>query len=172
MSILFLIGMPGAGKSYWGKELATAHQLPFIDLDGFIEMQEEMSIKDIFDTRGEKTFREIERAALISIIYQLTFPAIIACGGGTPMFYDNMQVMRVVGCVVYLKTPLPILIERLQIAFQTRPLLNGPDPLQELLEQLYASRHEVYEQAQHILPTENISLTTFDQIISSCINRP
>ena len=171
MSAIFLIGMPGAGKTYWGKEIGAAYDLPFIDLDGFIEMQEQLTIPEIFAAKGEDSFRLIEQAALKSIIAQLTFPAIIACGGGTPVFFDNMQVMKEAGTVVYLEAPLPILYDRLQETLNMRPILKDEDSLASLLEILYVSRKEIYEQADHILNAIDITVATFTQIIDTCINK-
>ena len=95
---IFLTGFMGSGKSYTGRRLSEALGIPFIDLDHWIEDQEGQSIQAIFEKSGEAAFRQIEREALHQMIaYE---QAVIACGGGAPCFFDNMEWMNRHGITV------------------------------------------------------------------------
>jgi len=89
----------GCGKTTIGKKLSKALQLPFIDLDTLIEKNENTSINTIFDTFGENYFREIERKYLLKVFEYET--GIIATGGGTPCFFNNMELMNKNGISVF-----------------------------------------------------------------------
>ena len=123
---IFLIGMMGSGKSTTGEQLAKLLGWPFIDLDLRIEDQQRCSIAQIFSEKGEKGFRLLEREALQSVL-ALASPAVIACGGGTPCFFDNMENMKNSGWVVYLQTPVEVLKKRLVSGDPERPLLSDRD---------------------------------------------
>src|SRR5688572_14636881 len=95
---IFLIGFMGAGKTYWGKQLAEHWDLPYYDLDEVIVAEEEMAVSDIFSTKGEDYFRERESAILRGLVKQERF--LISCGGGTPCFQDNMDFMNENGTTI------------------------------------------------------------------------
>lgn len=120
---IYLIGMPGCGKSTEGKQLAKHLGWVFIDLDHFIEEQEGVSIENIFANKGELYFRKIEKAAL-----QKTFElnhTIIACGGGTIAFEDNMKQINFYGASIYLKASNNFLLSRIKASKSLRPLFLG-----------------------------------------------
>lgn len=171
MSAIFLIGMPGAGKTYWGKKIGEGYQLPFLDMDSYIERATQQSIAEIFTKDGETYFRELETQVLKNVIEQHPAPIVIACGGGTPVFNDNMNFMRQNGCTVYLQASIETLVSRLATQEASRPLLKDT-AMEEMLQFLYSQRKEVYEQASYILQAEDISITNFAQIISSCTKEP
>jgi len=170
MSMIFLIGMPGAGKSYWAEKVALANNIPLIDLDKRIEEKEGQSISSLFNTQGEAYFREQE-ATMLKEIIDSNANTIIACGGGTPCFADNLTQMKKAGNTIYLRSDVDLLVSHLQNKAENRPLLQDVD-MKTYLQQLLNMRKHIYEQADYILDAENISLSTFDKIISSCINRP
>lgn len=91
---IYLLGMPGSGKSTLSKQLAKEINYHFLDLDEWIVQHERNSISEIFAIKGEEYFREIERKALL---YSLTLQrTVIATGGGTPCFliiYKSSKVM-------------------------------------------------------------------------------
>jgi len=171
MSMIFLVGMPGAGKSYWAEKVALANNIPFIDLDKRIEEKERQSISSLFNAQGEAYFREIETSMLKEIIDNDNPNAIIACGGGTPCFADNLMQMKKAGIIIYLRANIDLLASHLKNETENRPLLQDIN-METYLQQLLNMRKHIYEQADYILDAENISLSTFDKIISSCINRP
>ena len=139
----------GSGKSYLGKQLAKELQWNFIDLDTYLENKEAKTITQIFEEGGEALFRQLERDYLTATgDFEKT---VIATGGGCPCFYDNMEWMDVSGQTVYLKTPVSILVNRLQTETDHRPLLAGKSE-QELtvfIAHKLAERTGYYEQAQH-----------------------
>ncbi len=167
----FLIGMPGAGKTYWGERIAAHYQIEFIDLDRQIETIAGKSVADIFNADGEEKFRQLEHEALQTIIAGHRTVTVVSCGGGTPFYFNNLELMKQSGVVIYLKSEIRQLIKNLDENTVIRPLLAQTNDLAATLTTLLRQRQAVYEQAHHILPTGNISLTTFAQIIAICTNR-
>lgn len=153
----------GAGKSYWGKQLADHWQLPYYDLDEVIVEAEEMAIADIFANKGEDYFREKESRLLRELSEQDNF--LIACGGGTPCFQENMDFMNEHGTTIWINPSLEAMVERLQRKKYKRPLiadLEGED-LIGFVEKKMAERLPFYQQSRHIISSDNISLDTFTQ---------
>lgn len=133
-----------------GKQLAEQLQWNFIDLDAYLEAKEGKTISQIFEEGGEKLFRQLERDYLTATgDFEKT---VIATGGGCPCFFDNMEWMDVNGQTIYLKTSVPILVERLQAETAHRPLLVGKSKaeLTAFIEQKLEERKGYYEQAQVI----------------------
>ena len=107
----FLIGFMGSGKTYVGKRLANELDIPFYDLDEYIEEKEGKKISEIFNEKGEEYFRQVERMCLRD--FGIIGDAVIACGGGTPCFFDNMEWINKTGTSIYLQTPVKIIVDRL-----------------------------------------------------------
>ena len=158
----FLVGMPGSGKSYWGQQVAARYSMPYIDLDSAITAVENMSIPQIFEAYEEEGFRERERKCLLDIIESVDGDAIIACGGGTPCFYDNMQLMKDAGTVIYLEATPDYLQQNMEKDSGVRPLLDGSTAQ---LAEMLTSRGPYFRQAHLILQAKDISLATFEKII-------
>lgn len=145
---VFLIGYMGSGKTTIGKALATQLKVSFVDLDDLIVANAGHPISEIFEGKGEETFRKMEKSALRSL--KNTSDAIIACGGGTPCFYDNMDWMKSNGLTVYLKNTPTQIIQNLGNQIDHRPLLQGKSK-KELLEYIEVhlnKRASFYEQAK------------------------
>lgn len=138
---IFLVGMPGAGKSTFGKFLAKEIGYQFIDLDTEIERHEARSISTIFSEDGESRFREIEFDLLRKQVNKKT---VVATGGGAPCFFDNMTWMNANGLTVFLNPGLEVLIQRTQNT-DHRPLLKNE--VKERLEELLENRMQFYTQA-------------------------
>ncbi|RBL89177.1 shikimate kinase [Chitinophaga flava] len=164
---IFLLGFMGAGKSYWGKQLADHWQLPYYDLDEVIVEAEEMAISDIFATKGEDYFREKESSLLRELSRQDNF--LISCGGGTPCFQDNMDFMNEHGITIWINPSLEAMVERLQRKKHKRPLIQDLDDedLLDFVEKKMAERRPFYEQSMHIISSDNISLDTFTKNIEN-----
>jgi len=145
---IFLTGFMGCGKSHTGRRLSEALNVPFVDLDNWIENQEGQSIQAIFKTSGEAAFREIEREALHQMIQY--GQAVIACGGGAPCFFDNMEWMNRHGITIYLQTPVDELCRRLLPEMAHRPLLKGlnEQTLSDFIGEKLALREPYYLQSQ------------------------
>jgi shikimate kinase len=151
--LVFLIGMMGSGKTTLGKELAEKLGYTFLDLDVFIEQKENKTIAEIFATEGQERFRELEHEALQSIIsnYKL---AIVATGGGTPCFFDNIALMNTSGKTIFLDMPVENIAQRLSESdLSTRPLLAGKtqSELISFLGKTLADRRQFYVQAKYIV---------------------
>jgi len=148
----FLLGFMGCGKTHWGGILAQKSGLPFVDLDERVESESGQTIAEIFAEQGEKGFRALEQMALHSLAHAPD--TIVATGGGTPCFFDNMDWMNANGTTVYLRVAPALLGERLRAQKGIRPLLNGIEnrDLQGFIEQKIAEREPYYLAAQHIAP--------------------
>lgn len=96
---IFLTGYMGAGKTTLGKAFARELNIPFIDLDWYIEERLHKSIRELFIERGEASFRELERTMLHEVAEFEN--VIISTGGGTPCFFDNMEYMNEHGQTVF-----------------------------------------------------------------------
>src|SRR5690554_1166696 len=131
---IYLIGMPGSGKSTLGKRLAEQLQMPFIDLDHFIEQKHLLYIDEIFSMYGEEKFREIETESLKDVLNQ---NAVISTGGGIVMKKHNQTIME--GLKIYIDTPIEIIEKRLKSSYD-RPLLK-----EITLEELYDIRFLKYQ---------------------------
>ena len=129
--IIYLVGMPGSGKSTVGRELAGRLGIPFVDLDAEIEREQGRPIARIFAEEGEAHFRALEAEALTKAAKQ--DPAVVACGGGVVLEPANRIALRATGTAVYLSVPLGVLRERVQPAAD-RPLIHTDDDLVRLLE--------------------------------------
>ncbi|HMV09064.1 MAG TPA: shikimate kinase [Cyclobacteriaceae bacterium] len=147
---LYLIGLPGSGKSTLGKKLAGELSIPFIDLDHAIEQESGKSVAAIFSEHGEEYFRSLEAVALRQQSKSAEF--VMACGGGTPCFHDNMPFMNASGRTVFLNVPVSEILKRFMLTREhsLRPLLNESDPekLTGKLEDLLAKRLPFYTQAE------------------------
>lgn len=147
---IFLVGLPGTGKTFWGKQLAQKLQLPFFDLDALIEKNEEQSITEIFTTKGEAYFRTLETNTLKQLLAEEKF--VLATGGGTPCFNNNITIMLQQGIVIYINDELKNISARIMAEQGKRPLLNNLQQadLIEHLQQLKQQRDVYYHQAQLI----------------------
>jgi len=152
---IYLVGMPASGKSRLGRATAPLIGYSFIDLDDVIEDIEKASINQIFAEQGEEYFRKVEQKALHQTLPNKT---IIACGGGTPCFFDNMNFIKTHGFSVYLNETLDNLLAHLKEQQGTRPLLNSltEGELRHNLEQKLLQRIPYYQQADISLSSEEI----------------
>jgi shikimate kinase len=159
---IFLIGMPFVGKSYWGRQVAENSEKPFVDLDEYIAEKAGSDITHLFATLGEPGFRELERTCMLEVISSAPEGGVIACGGGTPCYLDNMKLLKRAGTVVYLQAPVSYLLANSLKSTEPRPLLGKDVDLSVKLQQLLEERHPVYAKAHYILQVEDITLTTFE----------
>ena len=157
--IVYLVGMPGAGKSVVGEELAGRLGVPFVDLDVEIEREQGRPIADIFAAEGEAAFRAMEAAALTKAGTQ--DPAVVACGGGVVLEPANRITLRNTGLVVYLDVPLYQLRERVRPAAE-RPLIREEGDLEKLL----AAREPLYREfAAHVVDGRGTPAEVADAIV-------
>lgn len=144
---IYLIGFMGTGKSTLGQYISDNMGVPFFDTDVMIESQTQMSINGIFDTLGEKEFRELEA----DVIRQTSIheKALIATGGGLPCYFENMQWMNDHGVTMYLLWKKEILISNLITQTSSRPLLNklNAQDAEMKIEMMLEERMPYYEMA-------------------------
>lgn len=148
MQPIFLIGYMGCGKSTMGRALSRTTGMKFIDLDNYIEGRYHQTVKEIFAQKGEEGFRAVERKMLHEV--SDFEDVIIACGGGTPCFYDNIEHMNSHGTTVWLNTSIEKLHTRLMRGRHKRPLIadkNDEELLQFIITAL-ESRKPHYSKAQ------------------------
>jgi shikimate kinase len=141
---IFLIGLPGSGKTTLGKSLASLLKTEFVDLDEQIAKQEQQPVPEIFQLKGEDYFRMVESKILHQWASQ-NQSFVMATGGGAPCFHNGMEVMNAVGKTIYLNVPTEELINRLKNT-AGRPLLQGD--VEKKLELLTAQREPVYQRAK------------------------
>ncbi len=160
----FLIGFMGCGKTYWAKQWGETFQLKYFDLDEEIEKREGKTISNIFKEKGEDYFRKIESHALKT--YMHLDEVIIACGGGTPCFFNNMQWMNKMGITIYLISSPGELAERLRKEKEARPLITDvPDDVMEtFIEQRLKQREPWYLQSMYHLHTRYLTNDNFEKI--------
>ncbi len=156
----------GSGKSYFGKKISEKYNLPYIDLDHYIEDNECQSISDIFKLKGENYFRQLEEITLKKIIL-LKNKHVIALGGGTPCYKNNMEQIKKNGFVIYLKNEFELLLHRIKNEELSRPLLQHylTENNIEKLKCLYEERHLIYQQADQILISDFKNLEELSTLI-------
>ncbi len=168
---IFLTGMPGSGKSWWGRHLSAACEIPFIDLDEVVEQKTNLSIAAIIQRYGEPAFRELETRFLQEVISSASEPILLSTGGGAILSKDNRRLFKQHGYTIYLKAGIDFLMERLRDELHLRPLLtSGPD-LRTRLEELLILRKPMYEQSDLILQVEHLQAEEFERIIRTCIEQ-
>ncbi len=130
---IILIGMPSCGKSTVGKRIASLLGRDFYDSDEELLPLLEMPINDYFSSNGEAPFREFEKKVISELSKKSG--AVIATGGGVPLFSENMERLRRNGVIVFLdRSP-----EKL-LATPDRPLSSDPEKLM----MRYRERYEIY----------------------------
>lgn len=156
------MGFMGAGKTTLGKALAKDLDVSFIDLDQYIERRYMKSVSQIFATRGEQGFREIESRMLREV--GEFDDVIVSCGGSTPLIGDNMDYMLGHGQTVYLKCDNDTLLRRLKSARSQRPLIASKtdEELAVFIESETKRREPGYLRAEFICPGDR--LESRDQI--------
>lgn len=153
-----LIGFMGCGKSTIGKQIAREKGMNFTDLDDYIQESSGESISNIFKHKGEKEFRNIESQCLREVL--LIPDQVVALGGGTPCFLNNMEIIRTLSTSIYLQISPEGLTRRLIRSHNPRPLIRGKSK-EELLEFInleLQKREEFYLQADYIIQSDQIQV--------------
>ena len=162
---IFLIGFMGAGKSYWGRKWAQQLNYSFIDLDDEIVKSEGQNIVSIFEEKGEDYFRKIEAEVLVKM--SSVENVIIACGGGTPCYNNNMDWMNEHGSTIYLcRTPVELYDNVVKEKLQ-RPLLKNLSEKEILsfIEQKLRERQAFYNQAKIILKNGQTTINSLEAVL-------
>ena len=155
---VFLLGFMGCGKTHWGKLIGQKLNIPFFDLDEEIVSSEGKSINGIFAEQGEEYFRLKEK----EVLYMITEnheSFVMASGGGTPCFYNNIDYMNKSGTTVWFNCSVDCLFKRLVNEKEKRPLIRNltDEQLKAYIMKKYADRKIFYQQASIIINDEEIS---------------
>lgn len=138
---IYVIGFMGAGKTTVGQEASRRLGVPFFDLDELIEAAEGMPVREIFAEKGEPHFRRRESDLLRST--QHLEHGVIATGGGTFTFEENIQFVLAHGVSVYLQAPLSLVMKRAGIRAAERPMFRDEAAVRDL----YQYRLRYYKMA-------------------------
>lgn len=142
---IVLIGFMGSGKSRIGRQLAAKLGWAHHDTDEMISKQVGMPVGDIIRSKGEASFRDVERNA-VSLV-SLNDRAVISTGGGVPLNPENMADLSKDGFVVWLKVSPETALRRAG-NIKTRPLIDPADPLGSIRQRM-EERNPIYERFAH-----------------------
>ncbi len=156
---IYLIGFMGSGKTHWGRLLSEKLGVRFFDLDEEIVEQAGKPITEIFATTGEEHFRMLEKDILRHISDKHE-SFIMACGGGTPCYFNNIEFMNQAGTSVWINTPVETLFSRLVNQKSKRPLIRdlSDDQLRGFISKKFSDRRMYYEQAELVVDEEPVEL--------------
>lgn len=133
----------GCGKTTVGKQLAKITSMEYIDIDQYIEKQQNTTIREIFEKYGEDYFRELEYEACKELSTKKG--CIISAGGGTLLFDRNIEALKKNATILLLDVPLNTIKYRLRND-KKRPLLQRPDK-EKVMEEMYNARLPLYKKA-------------------------
>jgi shikimate kinase len=155
--IYYFLGLPGCGKSYALQMMLGTPNVTGVDMDAHIQYAIGDTISNFVNQNGWEKFREIEQAALTELTAKFKLQnqgiAIIACGGGTPCFYNNMDFMNANGTTVWFNIPVPTIASRLIGTDNVRPMLKDNDVsmMNDFIENLLTERAPFYSKAAIII---------------------
>ena len=152
---IFLVGFMASGKTTLGSQLAALLGMSYVDMDEYIEKKNGKTIRQIFVTKGEEHFRKLENEALVQLAKE--DGVVVATGGGSACFHDNMEVMNSHGLTVYLKVSAEELVKRLAETKIDRPLLWGKstDELTVYIVEMLKIREPFYSKSKVVFPSDN-----------------
>lgn len=166
---IVLLGYMGCGKSVIGAFLANKLQIPFYDLDQEIEKETQISIAELFQTRGEIYFRKKENQVLKTFLTREN-NFVLSLGGGTPCYYNNHELLLQEDVFsIYLKASVDALVNRLINEKAQRPLLHNQDEvsLKDFINKHLFDRNFYYHQATKIVTVDGMSI---EQIVDEIEN--
>ncbi len=156
---IILVGFMGSGKSSTAKFMARNYRFRFVDTDRLIEKKVGMTVREIFETKGENFFRSVEKDIICdSLVFCSN--CVIATGGGFPCYFDNMKRLKKVGWVFYLELGFEIIISRVKNKTH-RPLLDNIKEARSL----YEHRIECYKEAHFVINASKTTKEVAEEII-------
>ena len=168
MEKIVLLGYMGCGKSTIANRLSKTINIPFVDLDQYIEKETKLSISAIFAQHGEIYFRKIEHELFVSLLSSQE-SMIIGLGGGTPCYANNHLLLKQDGVTsIYLKASIATLFARLSFNKSKRPLIaeKTNEEMKEFIAMHVFERSFYYNQAKHTVVVDDKSVEeTINDII-------
>ncbi len=161
---IYLTGFMGTGKTTVGKALSRLLQYRFIDTDSLIEKETGMTVVEIFSKHNEEYFRQLERKVLLSTVNLKK--AVIATGGGLPVYADNMKLINNNGVSVSLIADLETILKRISKDDDIRPLLQGENR-ETKINLLIQKRIYYYIQAHILVDTSKMTAEKVAEFISN-----
>ncbi|SCZ78017.1 shikimate kinase [Pseudobutyrivibrio xylanivorans] len=146
MSNIFLIGFMGTGKSTIAEALKRKYDMQIVDMDAEIEKEQQMAISDIFATKGEEYFRDLETQLIKDL--QKKDNVVVSCGGGAVLREENVTEMRKSGKVVLLNATPETILQRVKNS-HNRPLLEGNKNV-DFIRELMSKREDKYNRAADV----------------------
>lgn len=165
MRKIILLGYMGSGKSTIANSLSEMIEIPFIDLDCYIEEKAQSSIKAIFEKQGEIYFRKLEHEAFLELLNN-SEDLIIGLGGGTPCYANNHELLKGENRTsIYLKASIDTLFNRLVLEKSKRPLIASKtdEEMKEFIAMHLFERSYYYNHAQYTVSVDNQSI---EQIVN------
>lgn len=162
----------GSGKTTLGHGVEARTHISFIDLDEYIEQQQGLTIREIFQRHGEEAFRRLEHDTIAELSQRDNL--LVACGGGTPCHYNNMELMNSRGTTVWLDADAGTLHRRLCEGRANRPLIANldDDELREFIISSLQQRNKYYSQSKHRFDASRMdNIDELNQSISQFIDR-
>ncbi len=162
---IYLIGYMGSGKTTVANRLAKLLNYSFVDIDQLFEERYRLSISDFFEKYDENAFRQIEKDLIAEISNGSN--QVVSTGGGAPCFFDNLEVMKKSGVVVYLQMAVKSLADRLSNAKRVRPILKNlsGEELPSFIQNQLTKREVFYTQANITVKGESISVDSLADAI-------
>lgn len=165
---IYLIGFMGVGKSTVGRMLSQRLNVPLLDTDDvFADLHNGMTTGEYITAYGMERFRPEEQLALRSIAF-MTQPAVIATGGGVPVYGDNLEIMRQTGVVVHIHVPLESIESRMSPEELSRRPVWATRTHEEV-RKLYEERLEIYNKAHYVIDGDRKPETIVDDIFQACL---
>jgi len=163
--IVFLCGMPGSGKSTLGRKLAAKLNWAFVDLDAEITLQSGRNPAKWLRESGEDAFRKEEARVLRNL--PINAPTVVACGGGSPCFWNNLDFMKNQGIPIFIDLPLASIEQRLKQGqgIHKRPLLESSENLTDKLNTLWRQREPVFREISWWVNGLNVDLDSLAEEI-------
>lgn len=162
---IFLIGFMGSGKTTLGKQIAKKLNYQFIDQDEYIEEKTGLTIAGYFAKFGEESFRKLENEVLENFVSLDN--VVVSTGGGTPCFYNNIEIMNSGGIAIYLKHKPEVLFSRLRYAQNERPLIKGKSEteLMDFIKLKLKEREPFYSKAKYVIEAKDLKSEDLVQLI-------
>jgi shikimate kinase len=160
MKKIILLGYMGCGKSTIANTLSGLIQIPYVDLDEYIEKKTNLTINQIFENHGEIYFRKLEHTFFAELLH-LPEQLIIGLGGGTPCYANNHELLKGDEVLsIYLKASIDTLFNRLASNKSKRPLIadKSDDEMKEFIAKHLFDRSYYYNHAQYKVSVDDKSI--------------